>query len=287
MTRLGERRSKRRAGTGGERGGPEDPVPVRRAEPGRPRASTRWAASGATATTRSATPRARPTRTSVSRPTTYDELNRLTQTVDPLGYVTTFDYDKRGNLLRTTRGLSLTDASKVAVTRHAYDELDRLIATLSAEGYLSSTTYDAAGYQTALTEFDNRFAPNADGTAPIDRQRPEPRHAGELRPQRQPAAPRPARSASSRATSTTASAIAPRRSRPTARPRRAAARSATTTANRIEETDDAGRHRHAHRARRRRQRDRRLRGLRHRRRARDALRVRRQQPGHEGDRCAA
>ena len=55
----------------------------------------------------------------------------------------------------------------MAVTRHAYDELDRLIATLSAEGYLSLRTYDAAGHQTRLTEFDNRFAPTADGAAPI------------------------------------------------------------------------------------------------------------------------
>ncbi len=80
--------------------------------------------------------------------------------------------------------LSLTDPDALAVTRNAYDELNRLKASLSAEGYLKIFDYDAVGRQIRLTEFDDRFAPTADGRRADLRQRSEPGHPGQLRRQR-------------------------------------------------------------------------------------------------------
>jgi RHS repeat-associated protein len=68
----------------------------------------------------------------------YDDLGKLLEIIDPVGYRTTYGYDASGN--RT----SVTDAEG-NITRYQYDYLGRLTKTIYADGTFDETRYDFRG----------------------------------------------------------------------------------------------------------------------------------------------
>src|SRR5262249_27246153 len=121
----------------------------------------------------------------------YDLDNRLTKVTDPMGAVTSYQYDAMGNQTRIVNadgamqvntfdalGHSLTslsatgvliknaydlrgnlisttqsfaDGSDARVSTYAYDLLNRQIQVTDGEGFSTSITYDAFGNQTGIT----------------------------------------------------------------------------------------------------------------------------------------
>lgn len=67
----------------------------------------------------------------------YDEAGRLSSSTDAQGYVTTYSYDGRGQLIQIQNG--------DRITRTFYDADGRTAGVLDAEGYLRENVYDAAG----------------------------------------------------------------------------------------------------------------------------------------------
>ena len=99
----------------------------------------------------------------------YDNQDRLTQTVDPLKGVTSFTNDLLGRLISVTDPLLRTatfgfdqDGRKLASTnagneviRQTWDVRGSLLALTDGAGHVSSRAYDAAGNQIALTNRNN------------------------------------------------------------------------------------------------------------------------------------
>jgi RHS repeat-associated protein len=75
----------------------------------------------------------------------YDALNRLTQTIDALSGVISFDYDAHDNPVTVT-------AANGATTTFAYDDLDNLIEEISPDRGTSTYTHDAAGNVATMTD---------------------------------------------------------------------------------------------------------------------------------------
>lgn len=79
---------------------------------------------------------------------TYNDLNRLTQTVGGAGQTTTFAYDANGNRIDAT-----VDPSGLnQATTQAFDALNRLVSTTDAANGVTSYTYDARGNLTSVTD---------------------------------------------------------------------------------------------------------------------------------------
>jgi len=75
----------------------------------------------------------------------YDDNNRLTRTVDPMGFKTTNTYDAAGNLTVSTDSLGRT-------TTFAYDDLNRRISTTDALGYTTYTSYNPDSTVASVTD---------------------------------------------------------------------------------------------------------------------------------------
>jgi YD repeat-containing protein len=84
----------------------------------------------------------------------YDLDNRLTETVDPAGYLVHYDYDSAGRVTQTTRYATALAAGGFAapaasaddrITRTLYDVAGNLLGQLDADGYLVRNIYNAAG----------------------------------------------------------------------------------------------------------------------------------------------
>jgi YD repeat-containing protein len=80
---------------------------------------------------------------------THDTADRVLTETDPLGNVTTYNYDADGN--RT----SVTDA-RSKTTTHAYDPLNRLTSETAPDGGVTSYTYDAVGNKLSDTNPRNK-----------------------------------------------------------------------------------------------------------------------------------
>jgi YD repeat-containing protein len=99
---------------------------------------------------------------------TYNSENRVSVSVDNLGYPTRYDYDGNGNLIKTriyankadfgvggslltlqaspaNTGFSLVESSDDHIMRYAYDKDNRLTYTTDADGYVTRNEYDANG----------------------------------------------------------------------------------------------------------------------------------------------
>ncbi|MFC5473581.1 HNH endonuclease [Paraherbaspirillum soli] len=94
----------------------------------------------------------------------FDAANRLSYSIDALGYVTQSTYDANGNLTQSTRyaqaigvpvasalsaaqvqALLHADASKDVTERKIYDAANRLAYSINAVGYVKQNQYDGAG----------------------------------------------------------------------------------------------------------------------------------------------
>ncbi|EUJ10302.1 Rhs family protein [Methylophilaceae bacterium 11] len=105
----------------------------------------------------------------------YDKDSRRTFSIDALGYVSKFEYDANGNVVKTTQyanavvtpvagvapqllssaGSSnylITNSAKDQVTQNVYDAANRIIASTDALGIVTSYTYDANGNQLSVKE---------------------------------------------------------------------------------------------------------------------------------------
>ncbi|MES2089833.1 MAG: hypothetical protein V4532_07635, partial [Pseudomonadota bacterium] len=70
----------------------------------------------------------------------FDANNRLIRTESkPSGLVSTFEYDKVGNLLKTTKALGV--AAQVRIEQHCYDQLGRMTTELSGAGNAALKTW--------------------------------------------------------------------------------------------------------------------------------------------------
>ncbi|RZF29098.1 LysM peptidoglycan-binding domain-containing protein [Paraburkholderia sp. UYCP14C] len=104
----------------------------------------------------------------------YDAANRLTASIDALGFVTCNRYDAGGNLVERTQyltpypGVDNPDAStlqlwiassgvattsKDRVTTWIYDAVTRPVYTIDAEGYVTENRYDTAGHLVATIRY--------------------------------------------------------------------------------------------------------------------------------------
>ena len=89
----------------------------------------------------------------------YDGLNRLTETVDALGYTSTSAYDHNGNLTGTTD-------NDGHVTTYQYDALNRLTVTINATGSSTYNYYDLDSNLTGVLDTSSHltsYLDNADG----------------------------------------------------------------------------------------------------------------------------
>ena len=90
----------------------------------------------------------------------YDKANRLIsttgQTFQGMTPVTTFDYDARGNLTRSTDPTG-------ARTINYYDDLGRITATIDANGTYSATTYDSNGNVVKVRVYETQVTVPANG----------------------------------------------------------------------------------------------------------------------------
>jgi YD repeat-containing protein len=77
---------------------------------------------------------------------TYDADQRVVQTIDPAGVVTTLGYDDVGRVIERRTGDQ--------VERHYYDARGQEVASVDADGYLSTTAYD----ETSHTDTTTRYA---------------------------------------------------------------------------------------------------------------------------------
>ena len=116
--------------------------------------------------------------------TVYDSGDRVVQTIDSVGAVTNFEYDKANNLVRTTSyanqvsvaSLKTTapsspvavtlDAANDIVTRSFYNLSGRQIGSLDGEGYLTEMVYDSANQLVRQTTYSGQTTPadRANGT---------------------------------------------------------------------------------------------------------------------------
>ena len=76
---------------------------------------------------------------------TYDNMKRLTKSVNPDGTYTTNEYDPAGNLVATSDALG-------RVTRYVYDDRNRCIAVIAPDGSVTRTEYDGGGRVVATTD---------------------------------------------------------------------------------------------------------------------------------------
>ena len=106
----------------------------------------------------------------------YDELNRLTWSVDGLGSVTQQVYDRNGNVVKqiayATRGSLGAKPSASAddrVTLRAYDAANRLRYTVDALGDVAEQVFDADGNLVQSIAYAERIAvPTHDSAAPTE-----------------------------------------------------------------------------------------------------------------------
>ncbi|SIO13416.1 RHS repeat-associated core domain-containing protein [Singulisphaera sp. GP187] len=93
---------------------------------------------------------------------TYDAAGRLTTETDPLGRVTTYQYDPAGRLASVTApdpdGAGPLTAP---VTRYAYDAEDRLTSLTDPLGRVTTSNYDPAGRLASVV------GPDPDGAGPL------------------------------------------------------------------------------------------------------------------------
>lgn len=80
---------------------------------------------------------------------TYDALGRLLTSTDRRNHTTTYDYDKRSRLLRTT-GTAITGLG-APITRAVYDDADQLVTILDPTGTQTNYGYDDLGRARAAT----------------------------------------------------------------------------------------------------------------------------------------
>ena len=83
----------------------------------------------------------------------YDDLNRLTKSIDAEAGESLYAYDNKGNLMSLTDGRSHT-------TTYAYDVLDRLIERTNPLNQTEYFSYDNEGYMTSWTNrkgFETRY----------------------------------------------------------------------------------------------------------------------------------
>lgn len=90
----------------------------------------------------------------------YDAANRLTYSVDAMGAITAYAYDKNGNLTQTTAYAkllgsagSISDATRDQVTRKLYDAANRLTYAVSANGAVTGYEYNKNGNVTKTTAY--------------------------------------------------------------------------------------------------------------------------------------
>ena len=91
----------------------------------------------------------------------YDDMGRLTGSVDAGGYLTTYTYDGNGRPIATRRyaqalaassrtdlatALSAMDGVASHATSTSYDDLGRVVSSTDVEGTVTTFTYDAAGH---------------------------------------------------------------------------------------------------------------------------------------------
>ncbi|HEY4146089.1 MAG TPA: DUF6531 domain-containing protein, partial [Pinirhizobacter sp.] len=141
--------------------------------------STAWLQAGALASTFPATytpSSSAQDRTAVS---VYDEAGQVVAVVDPLGYVSTREYDGAGNVVRQTDWATPLSAQQLSAlasapstvitpapsaqdrtTSYFYDTDNRPVAQIDAAGYLTVNTYDTLGQIAKVVAFANAI-PNA------------------------------------------------------------------------------------------------------------------------------
>ncbi|MCH9608445.1 MAG: hypothetical protein S4CHLAM45_10200 [Chlamydiales bacterium] len=97
---------------------------------------------------------------------TYDKKERVKSTTNPLGEITTYDYDSRGNLITIKNGQTIQTFTYDAANRpiaisdgettitKKYDTLGRVICQTDGCGFETQYTYDAAGNRTSILHPD-------------------------------------------------------------------------------------------------------------------------------------
>jgi YD repeat-containing protein len=97
----------------------------------------------------------------------YDAAGRLAASVDGVGAVVRYVYDRNGNVLQqaaiatpvgdSTDPLTAASSSADRITRYAYDAANRQVVSVNAEGAATRRTYDAEGRTVALTAYATRL----------------------------------------------------------------------------------------------------------------------------------
>ena len=76
----------------------------------------------------------------------YDSCGRCTGITDPLGHTKTTEYDKNGNIIKTT------NFAGNIITKNTYDSENRMIKSVDALGNTIHVSYDANGNILELTD---------------------------------------------------------------------------------------------------------------------------------------
>jgi len=82
--------------------------------------------------------------------TNYDAAGRRTQTIDPAGHVTKYDYDNQDHLIQVTENLSSPGCAQPpcdVATHYEYDRAGNRTAIIDANSHTRTFTYDAADEQ--------------------------------------------------------------------------------------------------------------------------------------------
>src|SRR5262249_34610555 len=88
---------------------------------------------------------------------TYDAMNQLVQTTDPLGHVALYGYDHLGRQVSVTQVVGQLDSSENEetddlVTRTTCDLTGNVLTTTDALGRVTLYAYDALGRNTSVTQ---------------------------------------------------------------------------------------------------------------------------------------